>query len=103
MGADILEALQLGSEPLDEDRARRQRRAEPVAVLREIRGEAEECPGIGKAALLVSECQRIGQGSRPVGGKDGITAKGHFCDLIGVIERAGFAGCHLPGGPSIRR
>ena len=77
MGADILEALQLGAEPLHEDRSRRQRGAEPIAVLLDIVREAEERPGETEAALLVRERKRVDQGARPVGGEGEITAKGH--------------------------
>ena len=75
MGADILEALQLRSKPLDEDRSRRQRGAKPVSVLCDVAGEAEERPRVAETALLMSESLRIGQCPRPVRFESDVTLK----------------------------
>src|SRR5262252_1282697 len=53
--AYILEAAQLGAESLHEDRARRERGREPVAVVGEVDGEAEERPDAGQAVLFMLE------------------------------------------------
>lgn len=84
MGADVLEALQLGAEPLHEDRSCRQRGAKPVPILLDVSGEAEERPSLAETPLLMGESLRIGQGPRPVRGEGNITSKGQV-----LVSRAG--------------
>jgi len=67
MGAAVLEPAQLVAEPLHEDRARRDCRAEPIPVLGDVMRKTEKRPHAREPRLLVSEPRGIDQGVRPIG------------------------------------
>src|SRR5205823_9635630 len=67
MGAAVLEPAQLLAEALHKDRARRDRRAKPIAVLGDVMRKTEKCPDAREPRLLVSEPRGIDQCIGPIG------------------------------------
>src|SRR5947209_9493311 len=67
MRAAVLEAAQLVAEPLHKDRARRDRSAEPISVLRDVMRKTEKYPDPREPRLLVAEPRGIDQCVGPIG------------------------------------
>ena len=66
MRADILETAQFRAETLDEHRAGRDRRPEPIAILPGVARHAQKGPDGGQPPLLLGKCRRVYDRPRPV-------------------------------------
>src|SRR5262249_6853844 len=74
----LVEALERPTNALTKDGAEANRGPEPVVSSRELPGQAEEGPDMGKAPLLCSQCPGIAGRTRP-------SRRQLSCDRLGSI------------------